>query len=48
MEAGQNAVITGLDTDKTQKPKTNVFKILNTTNTFDGENCESSWFEVSV
>jgi len=41
-------VVTGLDTDITQKPKTNVFKIRNTTNTFGGENCESSWFVVSL
>jgi len=41
-------VVTGLDTDKTQKPKMYVFKILNTTNTFGEENLESSWFEVSV
>jgi len=41
-------VVTGLDTDKTQKPKTYVFKIFNATNTFGGENCEYSWFEVSV
>jgi hypothetical protein len=39
MEAGLYAVVTGSDTDMTQKSKTYVFKV-NTTNNFGGENCE--------
>jgi hypothetical protein len=41
----------GTDTDQTtdtiQKTGTYVFKILNTTNTTCGENCESLWDQVS-
>ena len=36
-------------TDKTQKWRTQVFKILNTTNTICEENCQSSsWVQVSL
>jgi hypothetical protein len=42
----------GTDTDKIidtiQKTRTYVFKILNTTNAMCGENCESSWVQVSL
>ena len=34
-------------TDMTQKFRTDVFKILNTTYTTGGENCGSSWIQVS-
>jgi hypothetical protein len=35
-------------TDTTQKSKTHVFKMLNTTSTICGENCESSRVQVSL
>jgi len=34
--------------DTIQKTRTYVFNILNTTNAMCGENCESSWVQVSV
>jgi hypothetical protein len=42
----------GTDTDQVidtiQKTRTYVFKILNATNAMCGENCESSWVQVSL
>ena len=35
-------------TDTTQKTRTHVFKINDTTNTVCGENCKSSWVHVSL
>jgi len=37
-----------LSDDRTPKSRTHVYKILNTTNTINGENYEPSWVQVSL